>query len=861
MAAIGGSILTTEGLNVFLTAGASIVPKYFKFSSNVIPLTVDVTDTDFVDAWIQKDISLVQTINANTIEFVCDILPGEATNFTNTCGLYLEDGTLFMVATPPSAFPSGLRQTFRIQLVYENADNMMDFQYIDMDTTNMKFVEANARIDLLDSNTDARMTQIETTHTVDNTASMARLDALESVDTNVDARIDSFEALYTANKNTTDASIDLINTERVAFRTEDLAAVDASQAIQDARLSTNETDITAIEAKSILDRTELESRIDDVILNSDVGVLSTTVASNTDLINSNYSTLSTAIANNATADAQDKTDLTNLINAEASTRQTEDGALSTRIDSLSASTTTSLGTVNAEIDAIDALIINNKASADSGIATNAAAILALGGGIDVDALQLQVDMLDSTVSTNNTNITNALATSDTASDTWNNAQDDAIAVNNTFRTDTFPAAQAAQDAVIAANLLANDTWNTTQDSRILVVETQLTDLPDSVALGLLYDDVDNLKLLTDDFLNGYTPVGLATLATTANKWTTARSITLTGDVTGTVTMDGSANVSFATTVQVEALPAAGTVGQILTNTAPGTGTWQDAPISYVHPTYLGDDFSIDTGALSGATVISDIDINVTTDTFGHVTDTNATVATRTLTAANIGAAAATHTHAYLPLAGGTVQELSGLTIFGSTARNSDNIVEMRVNSGYKNLLKMTSASQGSAEILMGQSVDHAGGFIYNADDTPDEIGTSDVFSAIRVSAGIRYQQFSWYHTSPDVTFNGDVIANSDIRVKNNIEVIENALDKIDVLRGVTFNRNDIGDAEIRMTGVIAQEVLAVLPEAVKADEAGKLSVAYGNMVGLLIEGIKEQNIQMKAMQIEIDNLKDICVIN
>jgi hypothetical protein len=58
--------------------------------------------------------------------------------------------------------------------------------------------------------------------------------------------------------------------------------------------------------------------------------------------------------------------------------------------------------------------------------------------------------------------------------------------------------------------------------------------------------------------------------------------------------------------------------------------------NYTHPGYLGDDLSVDTGALTGATVVSDIDINVTTDTSGHVTDANGTVSTRTLTLANLG---------------------------------------------------------------------------------------------------------------------------------------------------------------------------------------------------------------------------------
>ena len=57
---------------------------------------------------------------------------------------------------------------------------------------------------------------------------------------------------------------------------------------------------------------------------------------------------------------------------------------------------------------------------------------------------------------------------------------------------------------------------------------------------------------------------------------------------------------------------------------------------YTHPSHNGDDINIDTGALTGATVISDLDFNVTTDTLGHVTDANATIATRTLTLANLG---------------------------------------------------------------------------------------------------------------------------------------------------------------------------------------------------------------------------------
>ena len=61
----------------------------------------------------------------------------------------------------------------------------------------------------------------------------------------------------------------------------------------------------------------------------------------------------------------------------------------------------------------------------------------------------------------------------------------------------------------------------------------------------------------------------------------------------------------------------------------------DGANAYVHPSHDGDDIDIDTGALTGATVISDLDFNVTTDSLGHVTDANAVVATRNLTLANL----------------------------------------------------------------------------------------------------------------------------------------------------------------------------------------------------------------------------------
>lgn len=68
--------------------------------------------------------------------------------------------------------------------------------------------------------------------------------------------------------------------------------------------------------------------------------------------------------------------------------------------------------------------------------------------------------------------------------------------------------------------------------------------------------------------------------------------------------------------------------------------------NYQHPTHPGDDIDVDTGALTGAVVVSDIDINVTTDTLGHVTDANGVVSTRTLTLADLGYTGATNADNY-----------------------------------------------------------------------------------------------------------------------------------------------------------------------------------------------------------------------
>ena len=102
------------------------------------------------------------------------------------------------------------------------------------------------------------------------------------------------------------------------------------------------------------------------------------------------------------------------------------------------------------------------------------------------------------------------------------------------------------------------------------------------------------------------------------------------------------------------------------------------------------------------------------------------------------------------------------------------------------------------------------------------------------------------------TFNNDVTAFSDVILKDNIDTIDNALDRVKGMRGVFFERKD--NKQERQTGVIAQEVEPFLPEVVREtkDENKIKSVAYGNMVGVLIEAIKELNAKIEELQQNAD---------
>lgn len=99
--------------------------------------------------------------------------------------------------------------------------------------------------------------------------------------------------------------------------------------------------------------------------------------------------------------------------------------------------------------------------------------------------------------------------------------------------------------------------------------------------------------------------------------------------------------------------------------------------------------------------------------------------------------------------------------------------------------------------------------------------------------------------SGNITATGNVTAYSDKRLKDDIRTITDALSIVKRLRGVSYINKSTKEAGI---GVVAQEVEDILPAVVHSDAEGLLHVAYGNLVGLLINAINELTARVEVLE-------------
>ena len=236
-----------------------------------------------------------------------------------------------------------------------------------------------------------------------------------------------------------------------------------------------------------------------------------------------------------------------------------------------------------------------------------------------------------------------------------------------------------------------------------------------------------------------------------------------------------------------------------------------------------------------------------------------------ITASNVGASASNHTH-------------TAGAVGAYTKAEVDNKLSGKANSSHGNHVPATQSANNKV-YLRNDNTWHT--------ITPSDIGAqpagsyataSHTHTATQVTQGATHrfvtdnEKTTWNnksdaHSHPYLSSSGgtlsgaltvnstikatgtvtcsDCITTSDERLKKDIIKIDHALEKVNQLNGYTFIKD--GDNK-RTTGLIAQELLEVLPESVFQREDGYYAVTYGNIVGLLVEAIKELQNEIKVLR-------------
>ena len=191
-------------------------------------------------------------------------------------------------------------------------------------------------------------------------------------------------------------------------------------------------------------------------------------------------------------------------------------------------------------------------------------------------------------------------------------------------------------------------------------------------------------------------------------------------------------------------------------------------------------------------------------------------------------------------------------VFGQTAGGQNSISNvgngyLRINGAY-----VSSGFSTSARFSCGKYVldSNATTFVNNGGEY--KISATEHEWNSHTSGGVVTKLLVLDNTTGNLTATGEVTANSDERIKTNIKTIENALDKVSQLRGVEYDRIDIEKHQI---GVIAQEIEKILPEVVSTNRDGMKSVAYGNIVAILIESIKDLKGEISELKEKVAKLE------
>jgi hypothetical protein len=183
---------------------------------------------------------------------------------------------------------------------------------------------------------------------------------------------------------------------------------------------------------------------------------------------------------------------------------------------------------------------------------------------------------------------------------------------------------------------------------------------------------------------------------------------------------------------------------------------------------------------------------------------------------------------------------------------------------------MDNVAEGDYTVALGRQAQavHDGSFVWADGSGSDYATTADNQFLIRASGGVG---IGTNHPQHQLDVAGNIRASgnmecvalnqaSDIRFKDNIRTIDHALEKVALLRGVTFDWNKNSETIGATTGndqigVVAQEIESVIPQLVSTSQDGYKSVDYTKLTAVLIEAVKELKEQNQTLMERIETLE------
>jgi len=349
-------------------------------------------------------------------------------------------------------------------------------------------------------------------------------------------------------------------------------------------------------------------------------------------------------------------------------------------------------------------------------------------------------------------------------------------------------------------------------------------------------------------------------------------------ISGTTVIDASRNFSGATI-------AAST----LFNTS-GSAVYQVVGTTVIDASRnLTNIGTIGSGAITATSVTASTLFNTSGSAVYQVVGTTVIDASRNLT--NIGtigsgAITSSSTISGTTLTASTAHNTSGSAVYqvvGTTvidaSRNLTNIGTIGSGAITSSGTIQTSYAQGTNAPSTGQA------YFYN----PTSAASQDASCAVRINgASARYAYYSYdvsgvagfshgilgsnqnlvFRASWDMstgtlftmdrsgnfTATGSVACNSDARFKTDLQPIENAIEKVKKVTGYTYERTDTKLP--RQVGVLAQDMLEVLPEVVNIGDDGFYTVSYGNITALLIQALKEETAKREALELRLSRFEE-----